>query len=640
MFSFDFASIAQGFLTVMDPYHLLWLGIGVALGLFGGTVPGISGATMLAVLIAFTFKFPLDTMVIALAGIYAASVYSGSTSGILYNIPGDVCGIPTTIEGYPLTKKGRTAEALAADIGSSFVGATFGFVMMIILVPIFMYFVKFFGTGERALFALWALIIITTGTLTQEDSLRGMLSMSIGLILGMIGMQKNVGSIRFTMDHILLMDGLALVWVILGLFAIPQIIKLPNIKIAKSKTDFNLNIIEFYKHIISIIRKHWKLMLRSSTIGLVLGAIPGIGAVTASWVGYSEAQRMSSNPKEFGKGSLEGIIGCEASNNAAVPGTFIPLLALGIPGSAASAIILGAFIVAGVFPGPQMMATNAPLVWTILFGVGLSGFFFLLMGIPFIKLAQSLVLLPAHYIIATIGILTMIGTYLAKFNTFGIILTIAIGVVAMNIIKIGFSLSAILLGFVLGPVIEVEFIRAFQIDGIARFLRPASMVLICLIIVTIIWGMIRKRKANAQDKLTGGYDISSDDDINVLDVSRFSDVICALIGTITAIVVFISSGKFTYLATLWPRLVAVVFMGIPVILLILRTVKSFPELKNSLKQLKMPNLMNIKKESVTSMVIIISLLISVYLIDIIGFIESSTLFSFGCGSFATTTGNI
>jgi putative tricarboxylic transport membrane protein len=628
-------SLLQGLASVFHWQQLMWLCIGVFLGLVGGTLPGISGATMLSIMLVFVSKFPLDCMVIAMAGIYAASTYSGSTAGILYNVPGDAPGIPTTIEGYAMTKKGKSLSALTAALSASFYGATLSFVLMMIMVPIFLYLVNFIGSGERALFALWALVIITGGALTREDSIRGLASMAVGLFLGTVGMQRNLGAIRFVENQTALWDGLDLLWIILGIFAIPQLIKLPYIKVLRQER-ISINPLAFYKDCFVMMRDKWRLMSKAAVLGTIIGVIPGIGAVTASWVGYSTAEKSSKEPEPFGKGNIDGIIGAESANNAAVPGTFVPLLALGIPGSAANAIILGAFIAAGIYPGPALMLNNGPVVWTILFGIGLSGVVFLLLGVPFIKMAQMMVILPNEFLIAFIGILSLLGTYLAKYSVFGALITILIGLVVMAGSRFGLIASSVLLGYILGPTIEVEFIRAYQIGGFSRFLQPISLVLLVLILITLSWGFVQnylrqrqadKRVLSEKEKIEKEY-LEQLDDESVDTGSHLGDLVFGVLGVSLAAYILISMWNITFLARFWPMLVAVFFLGIPSIVLIGRSFFRIKAIRQSVQNMRASATGSLLSKNTLDFIVIIGgLTLSTVLIDDLGFTGASALFA-------------
>lgn len=638
------ADIVQGLHNVFGFNQLLWLVIGIVLGLFGGTLPGISGATMLAVLVGFVFKFPLDCMVIALAGICAASTYSGSTAGILYNVPGDAPGIPSTIEGYQMTKRGESLDALTAAISASFFGGVLSSVLVIVTVPVFLLLVTFVGSGERALFALWAMVIVSGGALTRDDTLRGIVSMGVGLFIGTIGMQANVGSIRYVFNFPQFWDGIDMLWVILGIYAIPQILKLPYIKIDKDK-EVKVSLGTFLRSCRGHFKNYFWLMTKAGLLGTLIGAIPGIGSVTGSWVGYSTAQKDSRHPEMFGKGAVDGIIGAESANNAAVPGTFIPLLSLGIPGSASSAIILGAFIAQGIFPGPQLMQTNGAMVWTIMFGIGLSSFAFVILGIPFIRLAQSMVGMPSRYLIASIGVLTVLGTYLSKYNSLGILATIIIGVIVIAATTIGLIPSAMLMGFILGPTIEVEFVRAFQIAGFARFTRPASLVLLIITVATFMWGIIKsvKERRRLQEKknkntqriaipsendVKGKMDELEEDDAGSALVSALHDVIFGVLAILLAAFIFYEMRSILPLARIWSYIVAGFFLALPAVLLLVRGLASPGEIMVKIKALPGEGMRVLRdRKSLDAVVMLGGMALSVLLIDVLGFIGSVMLFT-------------
>lgn len=636
---FDISAVIAGLETLFQPVTLLWLVVGVLLGLAGGTLPGISGATLLAVILVFVLRLPLEAIVIAMAGIYAASVYAGSSTGILYNVPGDAAAIPSTIEGYAMTKRGESYKALVAAMSGSFYGAIFSALMLFILVPIFLYLVTFIGTGERALFALWALVLITSGALTKEDSLRGLASMAVGLFLGTVGMQRNIGAIRYIPNVFDLWDGINLLWLVLGIFAIPQIIQLPYVKITPQQDKISINPIPFFKMCFTMIRQHQWVLLRSAIAGTVVGVIPGIGAVTASWIGYAQAERASKNRETFGKGNYEGILGAETASNACVPGTFVPLMALGIPGSAVGAIIMGGFISAGVYPGPALMLNNGPVVWTILFGIGLSSFVFLLFGVPFIKLAQVMVSLPNEFLIALIGMLTMMGTFLARFNVFGALFTIALGLIVMLCTKFGLVPSAVLLGFVLGPVIEVEFIRAYQIGGFGRFLEPFSLVLVLLTIGTLGWSIYsnyatKKKASKAKSEEDAKREEMEERYFKKEEVkvgNYIQDIVFALFGFGLAAYIFISLRDISTLGRFWPYLIAGFFLGVPCALMLLRAlIKVTPRQIGGTIRDAIPG---IKQKLVSSrtldfIVIMGGLVLTTYMIDILGFVGACGLYAF------------
>lgn len=487
-----FTGMDEALLALMNPANLGWIAMGTVLGLIAGTLPGVSGVSMMALLLPFTIGLPPETSVLMLIGVYAASTYSASTGGILYNIPGGAAGVPTTIEGYKLAMQGRVGEVLSTDIYASFVGSTIGFVCAIILTPIFLYFATMFGTAERGLFALLALTLVGTGALSRADPLRGLVAVVLGLLVGTVGMQPNTGFVRFVESVPQLWDGFHIIWIIVGLFAVPQIFRLASIeKYFNSVRNIDLHYgikVEFLRFAALFKRRLW-LFLSTGLIGSIVGALPGLGTVAASWLGYQEAYRQSKTRDEFGKGSLEAVVGAETANNAAVPNTIVPLLSLGIPGSAAAALILGAFLLAGVHPGPQMMIVNPEKVWTILFGLFVTGIFFVLFGIPFHRVAIYVTKVKPAFLIPAIVAFSSIGTFLATGFEEGIYITLGIGLVAVIIERMHLPVANVLLGAILGPTIEKELITAYSIGGFDRFMQPGAITLLILIALMTTIGL-------------------------------------------------------------------------------------------------------------------------------------------------------
>lgn len=489
-----YTGILEAFTVLISPANLAWIALGTVLGLVAGTLPGVSGVSMMALLLPFTFGMPPETSVLMLIGIYAASTYSSSTGGILYNIPGGAAGVPTTIEGYKLAMRGRAGEVLTTDIYASFIGSTVGFACAVILTPLFLTFATLFGTAERGLFALLALALVGTGALSRADPLRGLLAVGIGLLVGTVGMQPNTGFIRFVERYPQLWDGFHLVWIIVGLYAIPQIFRLASLEAylrGVRDLDLHYGFREEYRRFLVLLRRHAGMVLRTGLIGSVVGALPGLGTVAASWLGYQEAYRSSRNRDEFGNGSIEAVMGAETANNAAVPNTIVPLLSLGIPGSAASALILGAFLLAGVQPGPQMMQVNPEKVWTILLGLFLTGVFFVVFGLPFHRVAVYVTKVRPAYLIPAIVAFSAIGTFLATGFEEGIYITLGIGIVAVLLERLHLPVANVLLGAILGPTIEKELLLAYQIGGIDRFMRPGAGSLVILIAAILLYGLYK-----------------------------------------------------------------------------------------------------------------------------------------------------
>ncbi len=569
----DLSMVMEGMSHAFHAQNLMWLVIGITLGLISGTLPGFGGGSMMAVLLPIVVTLPVDTMLITLAGIYAANIYADSTTGILYNIPGGAAGIPATIEGYKLKQQGRLEEAFAAQVSGAFFGAAVGFVVLLILVPSFIYFVKFFGSAERALLAVWALVFISTGAITTDSPLQSFLSVGVGLALALIGQQPNVGTFRFTLGLEGLWDGLKIVLLVLGLFAVPQLLSMIELRHTLQADDGAAKRISFFSLYRSMWRVLWEgrqVVSRTSLMGVLIGIIPGIGPSTAAWVGYSIARAKSRQPERFGEGNRDGVLGPESAGNACEVGTIIPLLALGIPGGAAAAIMLGALNLVGIYPGPSMYATHGAQVWTVMFGIGLSGFMFTLLAFPFIRGAQYLSSLPVSVLIGGIGTLCVMGAFLETQDLFGVSVMLLLGVAMVFASMINLKPAPILIGFVLGPGIEKELIRAYQIRGIMRFAEPASLLILSVIVITFALAIYRGAKAR---KRANAGEVPSEASIHeqITPAEPRKDAILGALGLCLAISLVLFSTTYPLLARLWVYVVAGTFVLVPSVMLLRRS---------------------------------------------------------------------
>jgi putative tricarboxylic transport membrane protein len=619
----DWSVVHEGMVHAFTAQNLLWLTAGVTLGLIAGTLPGFGGGSMMAVLLPIIVGLPVDTMLITLAGIYAANIYADSTTGILYNIPGGAAGIPATIEGYKLKQQGRLQEAFAAQVSGAFFGAAVGFVMLLILVPSFIHFIKFFGSAERSLLAVWALVFIGTGSVTNENPLQSFLSVGVGLALALIGQQPNVGTFRFTMGLDGLWDGLKIVLLVLGLFAIPQLLSMIGLRQTFTGDDAakRISFSGLYRSMWRVLWEGRQVVTRTSLMGVIIGIIPGIGPSTAAWVGYSIARSKTKQPEPFGQGNRDGVLGPESAGNACEVGTIIPLLALGIPGGAAAAIMLGALNLVGIYPGPSMYATYGAKVWTVMFGIGLSGLMFTVLAFPFIRGAQFLSRLPVSVLIGGIATLCVMGAYLETQDLFGIIAMLALGVAMVFGSMAGLKPAAVLIGFVLGPGIEKEVIRAYQIGGLPRFAQPASLVILAVIALTLGLAIYRRVKAaRSQEKPARVNDAHAGTQSKPEPIK---DMVLTVFGLILAACLLIFSRDYPLLAKLWIYVVALGFVLLPSLLLARDTVR---ELRNT-NGARTPFAGRIDWRNIAEQVVFLALLLAfVLLMPALGFVLTTAVF--------------
>ena len=655
----DVANLMTGLSMAFRPDNILWIFIGVMLGMTAGTLPGIGASTMVAILLPLVYKMPADRMVLAIIGIYSAGIYSGNFTGILFNIPGEPGSIPTTIEGYRCTLKGKTTDALAAAAGASLFGNTFGVLCMIGLLPLFQYIITFFGSAEKALLGLLALVLICTGILTKDDPFKGLGGLGIGLFLGCVGVQGNTGEIRYALTIPNLWDGVHIIWLVMGLFAIPQLMQLPSMKDALRNASRNQGdkkaIIEspfvYYKKSFSAMKEHFGMILRGSLIGTIIGIIPGIGAMTAGWVAYANAQAGAKHKEEIGQGSVEAIACIEASNNAALPGALIPMFSLGIPGSGSAAIIMSVFIMAGLNPGPQMMDVNGDLIWTIIFGFVICGLAFFSVSYLFRIGAGSLLILPVHWMVVVLGPLVILGCYVAKNDALGSVLALLIALIALFLVNLGVPTLGVLLGVVLGSLIETETIRALQVGGIGRFMRPFPIILAALIVFvfgfSIYKNYLSKGKGDKQKAAPMRMVGQGDDEelvenaegevvaqkidperINNADI--FQRLIFSIFLFVFGAVCFVQTNSFKISASaVWPRFVFIVMMFFPAAVMLVQVIFQRHRIKDYFQDKRAHKMSKPAKEKLWDQIIIfVAIVIGTVLIPYIGMVWSCAVFGF------------
>lgn len=492
-----FEGLLGGFLNVMEPVHIMILLLAVFIGFLGGALPGISGTMLIIILLPITYGMGEVSAFLLLTAIYAASVFSGMISAILFRTPGTPEAIVTVLDGYPMTKKGQAGQALGVGILSSVVGGVVGSIALIGLTPLLASFALRFSSPEY--FALAILGLTVVASLSGGDLTRGLLGVLFGLFLATIGMDSLTGTARFTFDIQKLMSGMGLIPILIGLFAISEVLR-------KSGEDHTIK--QKFQKVktkifeLSIIKRISPTVARSSVLGVLIGILPGVGATTASMLSYSEAVRWSKNPKEFGTGIPEGVAAPESANNAAAMGAMIPLLALGIPGSATTAVILGAFVLHGLQPGPMLFTTSPDLVYSILVGLLIVNLSILVFAKPFIEIFSHFMKVPYAVMGPFILVLCIIGTFAVRTSIFDVWVMFGFGIIGFFLEKIKFPLATIILGVVLGPIAELEFRRSLTMAGgdfLVFFTRPISAILLSLAIIALVAPFLTKIMTSKRD---------------------------------------------------------------------------------------------------------------------------------------------
>ncbi len=489
--------LLTGLVNVLAVKNLLAIAVGTALGLFVGAMPGLSATMALAILLPLTFAMAPATGLCMLASLYLGAMYGGSISAILIRTPGTPAAAATVLDGYPLAQKGFAGKALGVSLVASFIGGVISSIALLTVAPVLGNVALKFGPVE--LFAVAVLGITIIGSLSQGSAIRGLLAGSLGLLLAMIGMDPITGSPRFTFGMIELYSGVSFIVALIGLFSIPQAIRLvekdqDTVKAINSFTDRMLPTFKEFKTIqVSTIR--------SSIIGIVTGLIPGTGGDTACWFGYNEAKRFSKNKEKFGTGEIEGIAASEAANNAVVGGALIPTITLGIPGSSAAAILMGGLMVHGIMPGPTLMTDYAEVTYTLIWAVFIANFIMLGEGLLFTRACINVTKVPNKLLAPIIIILCVIGSFAINNSIFDVILMFGFGILGYFMDKLKIPTAPMIVGLILGKMLNVSLHQSLLISfgSWSIFLsNPISATLLAIALISILqatplFGYLKRR---------------------------------------------------------------------------------------------------------------------------------------------------
>jgi len=472
-------ALGAGFAQALTPGHLAWALAGVTLGTAVGVLPGIGPALTVAVLLPVTFTLDPISAFIMFGGIYYGAMYGGSTTSILLNTPGETAAIATAIDGHAMATQGRGAAALATAAIGSFVAGTLATAALTLFAPPLASVALRFGPAEY--FALTVLAFTTVAALLGASIVRGLLSLFLGLALGLVGIDQLTGEARFSFGIPQLLDGIDVVILVIGLFAVgetmfqawrhgredPQVVALH---------DFGGMTREDWK-------RSWKPWLRGTAIGFPLGVLPCGGSVIPTFLSYSVEKRLSDDPSRFGHGAIEGVAGPEAANNAAAAGVLVPLLTLGLPSSATAAVLLTAFQQYGLQPGPLLFASRPDLVWTLIASLYVGNVMLLVLNLPLAGLWARVLLIPRPLLFGGILVLASLGAYSLNRSMLDLVLLYTVGAVACAMRVYDIPLVPAVLGLVLGPLSEQHFRRAVAISegDVSVFMtRPISAVLLVL----------------------------------------------------------------------------------------------------------------------------------------------------------------
>jgi TctA family transporter len=485
-------------ITANIPVNLVYCFLGAVIGTLIGVLPGLGPVATIAMLLPATYALPPLGGLIMLAGIYYGAQYGGSTTAILVNLPGETSSVVTCIDGYQMARRGRAGVALStAALGSFFAGCAGILLLAAFAVPMAQVAFKF---GPAEYFSLMVLGLIGAVVLASGSLLKAIGMICLGLLGGIVGTDVNSGVSRFAFDIPELSDGISFVAVAMGVFGFAEIIK--NLEQKESREVFTNKVTSMFPT-----REDFRRMiapiLRGTILGSALGVLPGGGASLAAFGAYSLEKKVSRNSAEFGKGAIEGVAGPESANNAAAQTSFIPLLTLGIPPNAVMALMVGAMTIHNIQPGPQVMATNPTLFWGLIVSMWFGNLMLVVLNLPLIGIWVKLLTVPYKMLYPAILVFCCIGVYSVNSTAFDVLLTAGFGVLGYLFVKLGCEGAPLMLGFVLGPMMEENFRRSLLLshgDFTVFFSRPLSLALLvatAVLIVLVALPSLKKKREEA-----------------------------------------------------------------------------------------------------------------------------------------------
>ncbi|QDZ12865.1 tripartite tricarboxylate transporter permease [Devosia ginsengisoli] len=468
-----FSGLMLGFATATTFSNFIYCFFGVLLGTAVGVLPGVGAIATISMLLPFTFGLPVDTALIMLAGIFYGTQYGGSTTAILMNLPGEASSVVTTLDGHEMAKQGRAGRALAAAAIGSFFAGTVGTLFIVIAAPLLASFALTFGPTEY--FSLIVLGLVTSMVLTSGSLLTAFGMALFGMLLGMIGTDVNSGAARYTFGSPNLLDGLNFVVVATGIFGLGDV--LANLETERTRSAGVAAVKGLFPS-----REDWKRMsapiVRGTGLGVLLGVLPGAGLLLASFSSYALEKKLSRHPEEFGKGAIEGVAGPEAANNAAAQTSFIPMLTLGLPGTATMALMIGALIIQGVQPGPDILTQQPALFWGLVVSMWIGNLMLLILNLPLVGMWAKLISVPYRFLFPMICVFTTIGVYSINNSIFDVYMMALFGLLGYFFRKVGAEPAPLILALILGPMAE-EYLRRTLLlshgDASVFFTSPLSL---------------------------------------------------------------------------------------------------------------------------------------------------------------------
>ena len=493
-----FHNLILGFSVVLTPTNLMYCTIGVVIGTLIGVLPGIGPLATIAMLLPITFSLSAVTALIMLAGIYYGAQYGGSTTSILVNLPGESSSVITCLDGYAMARQGRAGPALSIAAMGSFFSGCVATVVIALFAPTLAEVAFKFGPAEY--FSLMVLGLVGAVVLSHGSLLKAIAMVIVGLLLGLVGTDVNSGALRLTFGISQLFDGLDFVVVAMGMFAFAEVIS--QLETGEKREVFTSNV-KARLPILADLKASWKSVLRGTSVGVVLGTLPGGGPVLSSFAAYTVEKRLAADPSRFGKGAMEGVAAPESANNAAAQISFVPMLTLGVPTTATMALMLGALIIHGIPPGPQVITRQPELFWGLIASMWIGNLLLLVLNLPLVGMWVRLLTIPYRLLYPTILLFCCIGVYSLNNSPFEVILTAGFGLLGYVFTKLGCEPVPLILGLILGSRMEENLRRALVLSrGNPKvfFTEPISLAMLILaafLLLLVIAPAIRHKREEA-----------------------------------------------------------------------------------------------------------------------------------------------
>ena len=478
-----FNHILNGFVVCMQPMNLMYTFIGVLMGTIIGVLPGIGPSAGIALLIPITYGMDPTSALLMLAGIYYGTKYGGSTTAILIRTPGEAASVMTSIDGYEMARNGRAGAALAVSAIGSFIAGTIGVIgLTLFALPLASMALKF---GPAEYFTLMLFAMTAVSTLTGESPAKGVIATVFGLMIATIGIDLQSGQARYTMGIPEFQDGVGFVVVVVGLFAMAEVLRgLEDIFKGTSAEAMKIT------GKLWLTKEEWKRSIgpiwRGGIIGFVIGVLPGAGGTIASIMSYTTEKRISKHPEEFGHGAIEGVAGPEAANNSDTAGALVPLLTLGVPGGGATAVLMGAFIMYGVQPGPLLFQNKPELVWGLINSMYVGNVMLVILNLPLIGLFVRLLYIPVGILYPLIVTISAIGAYAINGSMVDLWLILIFGIIGYVFGKVDIPVAPLVLSLVLGGIMEQSFRQAMTISGGDIKIFYGSAITVTLLVMSVI----------------------------------------------------------------------------------------------------------------------------------------------------------